>query len=400
MSQFVLVAATEHFAERVTAALASRPNALLTRHADPVDPAHLEELVQKLGAQAPHVVVIGPLLQVGHQMRIAELIDRNHHEMSAVMVADLTPDQWQFALRAGARDVLCPDADEDAIRRSLDHAANVALERRSALQSALTQPGASKSSGRVITVVSPKGGSGKTVTSTNLAVAMAQQAPGRVALIDFDLQFGDVAIALHLEPEFTILNAVSSRMDSGTLRAQFAKHPSGLMVLCAPDRPEDAEDITADSARELLACVANEFDFVIVDTGAGLDDVTIAAIESASDLVFVTSTDVPSVRGIYKVVDILDRLQLGAHRRHLVLNRSDARVGLVMNDIEATTGMSAAVTLPSSRAVPIAMNQGCSLVENNARSPISRAFTSFAASFISASGSTQAPNGRNRRNFR
>jgi pilus assembly protein CpaE len=295
--------------------------------------------------------------------------------------------------------VLSPDADEETIRRSLEHAAGVAAERRMALQGALAHSAAPKAAGRVLTVVSPKGGSGKTVTSTNLAVAMAQQAPGRIALVDFDLQFGDVAIALHLEPEFTIINAVNGPMDSATLRAQFVRHSSGLMVLCAPERPEDAEDISPDAARELLAAVAQEFDYVIVDTGAGLDDVTVAAIESASDLIFVSSTDVPSVRGIYKVVDILDRLQLGAQRRHLVLNRSDARVGLVMHDIEATTGMSAAVTLPSSRAVPIAMNQGASLVESNARSPLARSFNSFAASLLS-DGGAQATTARNRRSFR
>jgi pilus assembly protein CpaE len=399
MSQIVLVATTEQFADRVATAMASRPNVLITRHTDPVDPAHLDEVVQKISAQAPHVVVVGPLLQIGHQMRIAELIDRNHHDTSAVMVAELSAEQWQFALRAGARDVLSPDADEDTIRRSLDHAANVAIERRIALQSAMTQSAAPKAAGRVITVVSPKGGSGKTVTSTNLAVAMAQRAPGRVALVDFDLQFGDVAIALHLEPEFTIMNAVSGPMDPAALRAQFVRHSSGLMVLCAPDRPEDAEDIAPDAARELLASVAQQFDFVIVDTGAGLDDVTIAAIESASDLVFVTSTDVPSVRGIYKVVDILDRLQVAAPRRHLVLNRSDARVGLVMHDIEATTGMSAAMTLPSSRVVPIAMNQGTSLVESSARSPITRSFHSFAASLL-GEGAAQVTTARNRRSFR
>lgn len=399
MSHIVLVAATEQFAELVAAAMATRPSVLVTRHTDPVDPAHLDELVQKVSAQSPHVVVVGPLLQVGYQMRIAELIDRHHHDTSAVMVAELSAEQWQFALRAGARDVLTPDANEETVRRSLDHAASVAVERRLALHGALSHAAASKPAARVITVVSPKGGSGKTVTSTNLAVAMAHQAPGRVALIDFDLQFGDVAIALHLEPEYTIVNAVSGSMDAATLRAQFVRHSSGLMVLCAPDRPEDAEDITPDAARELLASVAQEFDYVIVDTGAGLDDVTIAAIESASDLVFVSSTDVPSVRGIYKVVDILDRLQLAAPRRHLVLNRSDARVGLVMHDIEATTGMSAAVTLPSSRVVPIAMNQGTALVESNARSPIARSFNSFAAALL-GHGSAQPTTARIRRTFR
>ena len=400
MSQIVLVAATEQFAEQVAAAMASHPHVVLTRYVDPVDPAHLDELVAKLAAQAPSVVTVGPLLQVNHQMRVAELIDRNHHDMSVVMVADLTPDQWHYALRAGARDVLAPDADAATIKRSLEHAVTVSLQRRTALQSAMALPAVTNQSGRLISVVSPKGGSGKTVTSTNLAVALAQQAPGRVALVDFDLQFGDVAMALHLEPEFTIANAVRGPLDTATLQAQLVKHSSGLMVLCAPDQPEEAEDIGVDAAKELLAAMVRDFDYVVVDTGAGLDDVTIAAVEVANDVVFVSSTDVPSVRGIHKVIDIFDRLQLQSQRRHLVLNRSDARVGLLANDIATTTGLPVALTIPSSRAVPVAMNQGISLVESNARSPITRAVQAFAASFSDESQATDIKGARNRRTAR
>jgi pilus assembly protein CpaE len=400
MSQIVLVAATEQFAEQVAAAMASHQQVVLTRYVDPVDPAHIDELVEKLAAQSPLVVTVGPLLHVNHQMRVAELIDRNHHDMSVVMVADLTPEQWHYALRAGARDVLSPDADAATIKRSLEHALTVSFQRRSARQNAMTSPAATKQSGRVISVVSPKGGSGKTVTSTNLAVALAQQTPGRVALVDFDLQFGDVAMALHLEPEFTIANAVRGPLDVSTLRAQLVKHSSGLMVLCAPDQPEEAEDVSVAAAKELLAAMARDFDYVVVDTGAGLDDVTIAAVEAASDVVFVSSTDVPSVRGIHKVIDIFDRLQLRSQRRHLVLNRSDARVGLLASDIATTTGLPVALTIPSSRAVPVAMNQGTSLVESNARSPITRGVQAFAASFIDQSAETDVKGGRSRRNSR
>src|SRR4030095_1269896 len=133
---------------------------------------------------------------------------------------------------------------------------------------------------------------------------LAHEAPGRVALVDFDLQFGDVSMALHLEPEFTIANAVRGPLDVATLGAQLVKHSSGLMVLCAPEQPEDAEDIGVEMARELIAAIARDFDYVVVDTGAGLDDVTIAAVEAATDVVFVSSTDVPSVRGVHKVIDI------------------------------------------------------------------------------------------------
>jgi pilus assembly protein CpaE len=400
MSQIILVAATEQFAEHATLSMASHPHVVLMRYVDPVDPAHLDELVEKLAAQSPLVVALGPLLQVNHQMRIAELIDRDHHEMSVVMVGDLSPEQWHYALRAGARDVLSPEDDAATIKRALEHAVNVSLQRRSALQSAMTLLPATPTSGQMITVVSPKGGSGKTVTSTNLAVALAQEAPGRVVLVDFDLQFGDVAMALHIEPEFTIANAVRGPLDAATLRAQLVKHSSGLMVLCAPDQPEEAEDISVESAKDLLAAMARDFDYVVVDTGAGLDDVTIAAIEAASDVVFVSSTDVPSVRGVHKLIDILDRLQLRSQRRHLVLNRSDARVGLLANDISTTTGLPVAMTIPSSRAVPVAMNQGVSLVESNARSPITRALQAFAASFTDRSGAADVKGGRNRKSVR
>ena len=207
-------------------------------------------------------------------------------------------------------------------------------------------------------------------------------------------------MALHLEPEFTIANAVRGPLDVATLGAQLVKHGSGLMVLCAPEQPEDAEDIGVEAARELLAAMARDFDYVVVDTGAGLDDVTIAAVEAATDVVFVSSTDVPSVRGVHKVIDIFDRLQLRSQRRHLVLNRSDARVGLLASDISTTTGLPVAMTIPSSRAVPVAMNQGVSLVESNARSPITRAVQAFAATFTGASQATDLKGGRNRRNTR
>jgi pilus assembly protein CpaE len=109
---------------------------------------------------------------------------------------------------------------------------------------------------------------------------------------------------------------------------------------------------------------------------------------------------VPSVRGVHKLIDILDRLQLRSQRRHLVLNRSDARVGLLANDISTTTGLPVALTIPSSRAVPVAMNQGVSMIESNSRSPISRAVQAFAACFLDQGGTAEAKSGRGRRSAR
>ena len=384
MNEVLLVAPSEEFAARVAQALAHHGADIVACLDHEVDPSRLEELAEKAAAEGPTVIGVGPMLALAEQMRFAELVDQTHPEISVVLAAALTPEQWQLALRVGARDVVAPDADLLSLRTSFEHAGSVARKRRTALYAAATQPPPPPPSGRLVTVISPKGGSGKTVTSTNLAVALAQRLPERVALVDLDVQFGDVSMALRVDSQFSIANAVHGKLDSSTLRAEMVRHDSGLFVLCAPDRPEDGEDISTEKAVAVLRALTQQFDFVVVDTGAGLDDLTLAAVELATDVVFVSSTDVPSVRGVQKVIDLFERLQVTPQRRHLVLNRADARVGLLASDIALTTGLPISITLPSSRSVPTALNQGRSLMELDSRSSFARSLNDFAGQLMGA----------------
>jgi pilus assembly protein CpaE len=141
----------------------------------------------------------------------------------------------------------------------------------------------------------------------------------------------------------------------------------------------------------------------VVDTAAGLDEHALAAIEQSTDLLFVCPIDVAAVRGLRKELDAIDRLGMTTARRHLALNRADARVGIEPGDVEGVLGMRADASLPSSRAVPFSMNAGTPIVEREPRSPFARSLQELAARFSDGPApvaSTTAPAGATRRLFR
>jgi pilus assembly protein CpaE len=316
-------------------------------------------------------------------------------------VADRTPEVLDRALAAGVRDIVPPSAGHEELARALARAAETAERRRANLLA----PAEPEARPRVISVLSPKGGSGKTVVATNLAVALAGAGSpaSSVAIVDFDLQFGDVAAALALSPEQGLVDVARSAadIDATALKVFLTPHPSGLFALCAPETPAEGDEVGYDHASHALRMLAASFPTVVVDTGAGLDEYTLAAIEQSTDLVFVCPPDVAAVRGLRKELDALDQLGMTVAHRHLVINRADARVGIEPGDVENVLGMKAAVALPSSRAVPFTMNAGTPIVGKEPRSPVARSLQQLAARFTHvAAPAAAAPAGAPRRLFR
>jgi pilus assembly protein CpaE len=227
-------------------------------------------------------------------------------------------------------------------------------------------------SGKVIVVVSPKGGSGKTAISSNLAVALAQRHPGRVVAVDLDVQFGDLGSALSLSPEHTMAQlARTSQIDATTVKLFLTPYDGGLYVLAGAEDPVDADSITHANVTEILPLLAQNFDYVVVDTPAGLDERTLAAIECASELLLVSSLDVTSIRGLRKALQALDQMGVRAERQ-LVLNRADAKVGLDPADAEEAIGLKICCSVPQSKELPLALNLGIPVVVNEPRSAAAR----------------------------
>ena len=234
---------------------------------------------------------------------------------------------------------------------------------------------------KVIVVVSPKGGAGKTAVSSNLSVALAQRHPGRVVAVDLDVQFGDLSLALSLSPERTMAQfARAGQLDATTLKLHLTPAPNGLFVLAGANDPVDADSITHTHVSQVLAILAQNFDYVIVDTPAGLDELTLAALECATDLLLVSSLDVTSIRSLRKALDAFDHIGVAAERR-LLLNRSDSKVGLDPSDAEDVVGMKIACSIPSSREIPLSLNLGTPVVISEPKSAVAKQLQQLAEIF-------------------
>jgi pilus assembly protein CpaE len=351
--------------------------------------------VTAIAAFQPAVVVLGPGIPAPAGLELASGLDVAHPDTCVVLVAKPTARLFEQALRAGVREIITVGADDDAVRETLDRAGATALRRQRVLAS-YAPPEVPR--GRVITVMSPKGGAGKTTVASNLAVRLAVAAPDRVALIDLDLQFGDAGSALGLGAQSTVADAAraNERLDSTSLKVFLEPRPGGLYLLAGPNFPAEADDIEAGAVVNMIDILAAEFDYVVVDTASGLDEFALAAADRSDDLVLVCATDVPSVRGLRKALDAFDLLGMTRQRRHLVLNRADARVGLSPKDVESTLGVSFDAAIPSSRSVPISTNQGAPIVESEPRSMVAKALMQFSDRFVGAAAPPADPSLSNR----
>jgi pilus assembly protein CpaE len=352
-------------------------------HADPAQAAAV------LGAAAPDVVVLGPRMDAMTGLAVAERLDRSHPDITTIIVTETSPELWELALQAGVRAVLPPDVDPSRMREVIERALELADRRRQNTVIDIREPERTSSSpesapsGRVITVIAPKGGSGKTTMSTNLAAGLARYVPDGVALVDLDLQFGDVADALRLDPKHTIgdIRGRASQLDSAELKMLLTRHDSGLYALCAPEDPAAGEEIGPDDVSAALSVLAADLPYVVVDTAAGIDEASLTAIEMSTDLVLLASLDVPSIRNLRKLLLALDRLGLTRPTRHLVVNRAGSKVGIDIADVEATLGMPVAVAVPSSRTITLSVNYGEPLTMSDPKGQITRPFNDLVARF-------------------
>jgi len=350
---------------------------------DSADPATLAE---ELAARATHAVCLGPDVPIETALEISRELDRAHPEVGVVLVGAPSPELWRDAARAGVRDVVDTN-DTVALVGALRAAARRSAELRAARRTAIEGP-----RHRVIVVLSPKGGSGKTMVTTNLGMALAAGQTAQTVVVDLDCVFGDVASVLGMVPEHTIGQLASvPAFDGTTVKMFLTRHErSGLYVLPGSGRPEEGDAVTDQVAARMLELLSRDFPYVVVDTAAGLDERALAAVDHATDIVLLASMDVASVRNLGKEIDALDRLGLTAARRHFILNRADTRVGLEIADVEAAIGHPIDAALPSSRSVPLSMNQGRVLVLDEPDSPVARELLTFASRFLDADVAARA----------
>jgi pilus assembly protein CpaE len=246
--------------------------------------------------------------------------------------------------------------------------------------------------GRVITVFSPKGGTGKTVTATNLAGCLAKRHGKKTLLLDLDLQFGDAAIMLGIEPEKTIQDLVAApgELDPEKLAGYTTQHPSGLDVLPAPVRPEDAELVTESKLARLLEVAREPYDLIIVDTSPFFHGPMLATLDRTDELLLVCGLDVPTIKNVRLSLQTLELLSFPTARIRVVLNRANSNVGLKRSEVESALETKIAFELPSDRAVPLAVNRSKPVVLADEGADFSGAIRLMARSLLASEKKTAA----------
>ncbi|WP_395398342.1 CpaE family protein [Arthrobacter sp. UC242_113] len=388
MSRFVLITPNADFDSRLRQAVAGGLQGGVQTFLTNILPAGPYDLFAQLNQEQPEVLILGPDLAIEEALRLATVLDVQVPNLMVLLVAEPDPTLILQAMRAGVRDVLSPSADPANLRVLLERACQSFANRHRGEQQDPVESG----KGTVIGVFSPKGGVGKTTIATNLAVGLGQLAPMSVVLVDLDLQFGDVASGLYLNPEHTITDAVSpaASQDTLVLKAFLTVHPASIYALCAPVSPVEADYITPDQITRLLEQLAEEFQYVVVDTAPGLPEIGLAAMEACTDVVWVSAMDIPSVRGLRSGMDILRQLEILPEGRHVVLNMADSKCGLTVQDIESTIGAPVDVSVPRSRAVALSTNRGIPVLLDAKKDPAAKGLSQLVHRLGPASGNKQA----------
>lgn len=366
MSRFNVVTTVPDFERRVRSAASGSLTGNVQSIPSVPFPVGPEEILARQTGEPLEVILLGPGVPVEKAVKLASVFDLMYPEISVILVHETNEALAVQAMRSGVRDLLSPDADVDAVRVMLERASLSAASRRRGL----TPPNEpERESGRVIAVMSPKGGVGKTTVATNLAIGLAKLAPMSVVLVDFDVQFGDVASGLQLNPEHTLADAVkgAATNDSMVLKAYLTVHPAGIYVLAAPLNPVESEHISGEQVGHVLAQLAAEFSYVVVDSSPGLGVHVIATLEQASDVVWVCGMDIPSIKGLRSGLGVLHEINLVPPGRHVVLNFADKHSGLRVQDVEETLGIPVDIVLPRSRSIPLSTNRGIPLLQEGGR---------------------------------
>ncbi|MDQ1608015.1 MAG: pilus assembly protein CpaE [Microbacteriaceae bacterium] len=236
---------------------------------------------------------------------------------------------------------------------------------------------------QVIAVVSPKGGQGKTTVATNLAVGLAKLAPNSVVLVDADMQFGDVATVLALEPAHSLPDMVRdlAPRDPMVLKTFLTPHSSGFFVVCGSESPADGDAVSGEQLAHLVQQLSEIFRYVIIDTSPGLGEHALAAVEQATDAVVLCSMSVQSIRGLRKELAVLSSIGIMPASRHVVLNFEERASGLSRHDVELTVGVPVDISIPRSNAIALSTNRGVPILQSGTHDPAAKALNELVARF-------------------
>lgn len=336
------------------------------------------ELYDSVSAdESEQLIIIGPNVKMEVAKVVAEHFRTARPTLGVILIRQrLEVGVLSEAIRAGIREVVGAN-DASSLVAACKRSVEVSLQ---FLESNMAS-GLGRAQGKILMVFSAKGGCGKTTVSVNLAHALAKQTNSKVALLDFDLQFGDIAVALQVEPKKTISDAISMQnsLDSMGIKSLMVSQLENLDLLLAPTNPTDIEFISTELVDNLLMNLRNSYDYIVVDTPPAFTDVILRVFDQADKCFLLTTLDMPSIKNLKLVISTLEALNVKKSRLEFVLNKSDLKTGISKKEVEQMIGEEFNTIIPFSNDVSASTNRGIPLVVDKPKHPVSKAINVLAS---------------------
>ena len=245
---------------------------------------------------------------------------------------------------------------------------------------------------RVIAVFSPKGGVGTTTIAVNIAVSIATRTPEKVAILDLDLQFGQVATHLNIPPRMSIADIsrddVATR-DPGVFQTYLDRHSSSLAMLAAPASPDSAAAVSKSTVQNVLEVASRLYQTVVVDAGSSIDPISEAVLTRATDIVVVVTPEFPALKAVHGMREVLNASGDQYGETSFILNQIFSREILRLRDIEEALDSKIAMTIPYDAFLFLkSVNEGVPVVVGAPRSAAADQLNKLAARLSGAEATT------------
>lgn len=325
----------------------------------------------------PDVILMDINMPVMDGITATERLSLESPECGVVMISVQGEAEYlRKAMSAGAREYLVKPFSGDELANTIKRVAELEGRRRQVRQS---EPTVRR--GKIVAVFSAKGGVGKTTLAANLAVALSAEAKARVALVDLDLQFGNIGVLMDLAPARTIADLVREKsIDVELLDSYLVDHQSGVRVLSAPLRPEQADTIKGTHVEQIVEGLQQLADYVVVDTPQAFTETTLAVLDRADLILLVATLELPAVKNVKLSLDVMESLKYPAEKIRVILNRYSEEIGLPREELEKSLHFPVAARIPSDgRVVVASVNRGVPFYQTDPRSRVAQAIRNLAA---------------------
>jgi len=331
-----------------------------------------EEVFEEVRRAKPDILILELPRDFSKTLRIAERIKTELPNLSIFVSSEAkTPELIISAMRAGASEFFSKPLDPDELKVAIEKA--LKLKEQIKVQAPKV--------GRIISVFSKKGGMGVTTLAVNLGVALSQMDERKTALLDLDLQLGDVSSFLNLSPEYNIIDVCNKEggIDEVKLQSCMTRHQSGVYVLAEPKNPADSENISSSQINSILLHLRSMFSFAIIDTPHTFDSKTLEAFEISDHIMLITVPSVSSIRATKKTLTVFRDLGYAPDKVKLVVNRVSKKDRITADEIEKTLNYPITFVIPNNYpAVIDAINTGIPLVNHQTDSNVAKSITELA----------------------